>query len=474
MTARAVHWHEGMFLRPHHLQAAQRHNSYIAQLNEKWDVHYNWGLRAVELDRDALGNYRLVVRSLQARLRDGTPVSIPEDGTLPAADLKPAFEAENLVTIYLAVPLLHLGRANAATSARSDSARYLTDSLELEDENTGINPQPVQLRLLNLKFLFSSQTQAGYEVLPIARIKRSDRAEATPELDETYFPPLLACDAWKPLQSELLEVIYDRLGKKIELLAEVITSRGITFDSVAQGDALLFNQLRVLNEAYAFLGTQVFAHGIHPLDSYLELCRVVGQLAIFGATRRPPELPRYDHDDLATCFYRVKQHLDALLNTAGEPTYKERGFHGAGLQMQVQLEPSWLESAFQMFVGVKSRLTPEECNKLLTRSGGLDMKIGSSERVNEIFRMGEAGLKFVYNPRPPRALPQMPGLIYFQVNRDSQQQEWQRVQKSLTLAIRLNENLIVGNIQGQRVLTIRSSGQPTTMEFTLYVVPQET
>ena len=47
------------------------------------------------------------------------------------------------------------------------------------------------------------------------------------------------------------------------------------------------------------------------------------------------------------------------------------------------------------------------------------------------------------------------------------------VQKSLTLAIRLNENLIAGNIQGQRVLTIKTSGQTTTLQFTLYVVAQE-
>ena len=25
MTTRAVHWHEGMFLRPHHFNAAQQH-----------------------------------------------------------------------------------------------------------------------------------------------------------------------------------------------------------------------------------------------------------------------------------------------------------------------------------------------------------------------------------------------------------------------------------------------------------------
>jgi type VI secretion system protein ImpJ len=109
----------------------------------------------------------------------------------------------------------------------------------------------------------------------------------------------------------------------------------------------------------------------------------------------------------------------------------------------------------------------------LTKPGQLDMKIGSSDRVDDIFRLGQAGLKFAYNPRPPRALPSLPGLSYFQVSRESQAEEWQNVQKSLTLAIRLNENRIAGNIQGQRILTIKTGGQNTTLQFTLYVVPQE-
>jgi type VI secretion system protein ImpJ len=65
------------------------------------------------------------------------------------------------------------------------------------------------------------------------------------------------------------------------------------------------------------------------------------------------------------------------------------------------------------------------------------------------------------------------GLIYFQVSRESQLEEWQNVQKSLTLAIRMNENRIAGNIQGQRILTIKTGGQTTTLQFTLYVVPGE-
>src|SRR5436853_433706 len=101
MTTRAVHWHEGMFLRPQHFQTAQRHWLHLANRSEKWDLQYNWGLRAIDLDLDALSNYRFVVRSLEARLRDGTLVAVPEDGILPAIDLRGAFETGNRVMVYL-------------------------------------------------------------------------------------------------------------------------------------------------------------------------------------------------------------------------------------------------------------------------------------------------------------------------------------------------------------------------------------
>jgi predicted component of type VI protein secretion system len=93
--------------------------------------------------------------------------------------------------------------------------------------------------------------------------------------------------------------------------------------------------------------------------------------------------------------------------------------------------------------------------------------------VDENFEQGRAGLKFTPSGAPPRALPVRDGLIYFQVSRESQQQEWQNVQRSLTLAIRLNQNRVVGTIQGQRTLTIKTDSQPTTMRFTLFLIPRD-
>ena len=456
-----------MFLRPHHLQAAQRHADHLRHAADGWDHAFHWGLRAFELDRDALANHRLVIRSLRARFRDGTLVSLPEDGELPALDLKAALPGEGAVGVFLGVPVLHLGRPNVA-GGRAGEGRYLLDALDLEDENTGLHPQPIQVRRLNLQLLLSTQDHAGYEVIPLVSLEKSAGADPTPQVYVPYIPPLLACDAWAPLQVDLLQSIYDRVGRKIERLAEQVTSRGISLEGQAQGDALIIAQLRVLNEAYALLNILAFAAGVHPFTAYYELCRLVGQLAIFGDTRRPPDLPRYDHDDLGGCFYAVKKHLDFLLDCIVEPSYKQRPFEGAGLRMQVALEPAWLDSHYQMYVGVKSKLPEDECKRLLA-AGGLDMKIGSSEQVDRIFKMGAVGLRFQHKPVPPRVLPAAAGLIYFEVSRDTE--EWQNVQRSLTLAVRLNETRIAGPVQGQRVLTIKSGpGQTTTMEFTLYVV----
>jgi type VI secretion system protein ImpJ len=156
-----------------------------------------------------------------------------------------------------------------------------------------------------------------------------------------------------------------------------------------------------------------------------------------------------------------------------EPEYQERAFVGAGMRMQVSLEPAWLEASWHLYLGVRSPLERDECVGLLTKAGQLDMKIGSSDRVDTIYRQGAAGLRFAHNPHPPRALPMPPGQAYFQVLREASDAEWQQVRKSLTLAIRLNENLIAGNIEGQRTLTIRHGGQTIPLQFTLYVLSGE-
>ena len=117
-----VYWHEGMFLRPHHFLAEHRGQSRIHSIDAKWTLHHNWGLRSIQINTDALGTFRFSVSSLRARMRDGTLVEIPEDGTLADVDLKAALERNRRVTVYLAVPVLKSGQPNVSESGPAPAA----------------------------------------------------------------------------------------------------------------------------------------------------------------------------------------------------------------------------------------------------------------------------------------------------------------------------------------------------------------
>lgn len=470
MTARAVHFHEGMFLQPHHFQTEHRYLTARGHRSATWPTHHAWGLRSVSLDTDALANSRLVVRGVRALFRDGTPVAVPDDGLLPELDLKNLFQPGQPLTVYLALPVLNLGRSNAADDAPDPNARYRLDTQELEDENTGVNPQPVRVRVHNLRLLVSGQDQTGFETLPLVRLQKSALANAPPQVDASFIPPLLACDSWPVLRGEIIQGLFDRIGRKRELLSSAFAARGGVIAGGDPTDAVAAAHLKELNETYATLSVLGFSPGVPPLAAYLELCRLVGQLAIFDRSGRWPAIPPYDHDDLGGCFYRVKAYLDTLLDILPDPDYKERPFVGTGLRLQVAVEPAWLDPAWELFLGVRSEMDPDEAVRLLTVPGQLDMKVGASDRVDAIYQLGQAGLRFEPCPRPG-VLPDLSGQRYFRIGR-TPEKEWQQVLRSLTVAARFNETRVVGGIQGQRAVTVRTAGgQTNTLQFTLYAVP---
>ena len=83
------------------------------------------------------------------------------------------------------------------------------------------------------------------------------------------------------------------------------------------------------------------------------------------------------------------------------------GFVGGGWRMQGDLEPAWLEPTAQLFIGVQSVLETAQCVDLLTKVGQLDMKVGSSDRVEDIYTHGTGGLRFAHIPLLDQRLPKI-------------------------------------------------------------------
>lgn len=481
-----VHWYEGLFLRPQHFQAHERHWNELIQTSEQWDHPYNYGLHSVQFSKEALANNQLQVNLLQARMRDGTLVSLDtgkepdrvdlkeafNNPSLPKVDLLDAFGKATVVRAYLAVPKMQLGRANVGQIGNADRTRYFQRDQATQDETGGGNDQNVQFKLLNARLLLSTQDLSGYEVLPIGQIKRASEEQAVPRLDPDYFPPVLSIDAWPALGRDIVRAVYDIIGQKIEVLANQVTNRGIGLESRDPGDADRIMMLAQLNVGYSTLSVLAAAQGVHPFVAYTELCRIVGQLSIFGRERRTEDIPPYDHDDLARIFQLIRARIEALINSVRDYEFEQRYFVGVGLGMQVTLEPKWLNSDWQWYIGVnKGELTEQECRELLS-PGQLDWKFGSSRQVEILFKHRAEGLHLMLVDRAIRALPARRDWVYYEVDRKDSP-AWRDVQETQTLAMRLKDSLILNRdrLQGERSLMVQGRTKRASLQFALFAVP---
>ena len=482
-----VHWYEGLFLRPHHLQAADRYWTDLISSSLQSDNPYNYGLFSFSYSKEALANQQFDVLGLKARLRDGTLIdmeSIPpadrvdmkeaiEESAHLATALGDAFEQTATVRVYLAVPKLKLGRKNCRTADESGDVRFLEIREHVSDENRGAHEQEIQFRELNVRLLLSTQDLTGYELLPIAQIKRASEGSSVPELDESYIPPLVSTDASLQLQTKIIQATYDVIGQNIEVLSQHLINRGIGRQSEAPGDQDRISMLEKLNEAYASLSILAFAKGVHPLVSYLEMCRILGQLAIFTPERRTTDIPPYDHEDLGRIFREVVERIKRAVRLP-EASYEKRFFLGAGLGMQVSLEASWFHAGWEWCIGVqKGELTGDECRELLSESG-LDWKLGSSRNVENIFLRGAEGLRLRPLDRPLHALPVSQDWIYYEVVQDdSPGSAWLDVQNTQTLAMRLKDSLILNKdrLQGEKEIVVAALGQKVRLQFALFAIP---
>ena len=75
------------------------------------------------------------------------------------------------------------------SNGTSPTARFRTHARPTDDQNTGANPQTVAFRSPLVKVLFGDDDRAGYEVLPLVRLEKSDRPEAS--------KPPRAASSWK-------------------------------------------------------------------------------------------------------------------------------------------------------------------------------------------------------------------------------------------------------------------------------------
>src|SRR6187551_2919391 len=111
-----IHWHEGLFLQPHHLQRMQRNLSTRVADERRLVLPFPYGVIDARLSRDELENKRVRFERLRVVMPSGLEVNYPDNAELPSLDIAQSFaKGSGTFTICLAVPLWQTARANTVS-----------------------------------------------------------------------------------------------------------------------------------------------------------------------------------------------------------------------------------------------------------------------------------------------------------------------------------------------------------------------
>ena len=435
-----VHWHEGLFLRPHHLQYFQR--GVFSQLRADRSLLncYPYGVSELEIAEDALSNFMVKLDRLEALLPSGLEISMPGNAEIPPLNVKAiAEQRREPFTIHLAAPLWAASLPNVCDSSDGEWQRrlYKTRDKGVFDENSGDNEQFLTLRQVNARLVVDGESMSDLETMPILRIIPvfGEGAAPTLRLDRRFFPPCLGTSGCLDLANLVSDLIEQLSGYREELLAGLRRS-GYTSEALTGPQAERILQLRSLNVYTARISSLLKTGRCSPFAIYLELRGLIGELAALMPQRDLHDVSEYDHDNCQPVFTELASRIRNL-------TCQENGSY-------VKMPFVWDEAA-RCFA---ADLT-EEC---IIKAEDFYLSVQCDENSGKLISLVEAGDQFKLTARslagarvrgvklkeeryPPPVLPPMHNVIWFKLRRSESLQTWNKIKDEMKMALACSQEI---------------------------------
>jgi type VI secretion system protein ImpJ len=430
-----IHWHEGLFLQPHHLQALQRQTLELVAGERRLRMAYPYGLIECRVSSDALENMLVRFDRLRAVMPSGLEVDVPGNADMPALDIKKAFASgSGSFTVSLGVPMWYAGRANAIDTGSDGDWRtkrlYRIAETKLSDENTGENPQPVLIRRVNARLLLDSDDRTDLEVIPVLRISHGTGEEVgLPRQDPAYIPPCLLLSGSAGLRDMTRDLSNQVEASRRELVIQ-LTRAGFSVDTMRGVQFEQMLRLKTLNRFSARLPSLVQAPGITPFEVYLELRELLAELAALRPERDLFEAPRYDHDNPGVAMADLSTKIRSLLRGAVAAKFLQSPFKREDDYFALELTDEHLSQPNEYFLGIRTKEDPRAVAALV-EDGDKFKLMAKSMIKRQIW-----GVKLAEERHPPVELPAQTGLHYFRLMRAESERMWERVSQEKSMAIR--------------------------------------
>jgi type VI secretion system ImpJ/VasE family protein len=430
-----VHWEEGLFLQPHHLQRAQHGLREQVRAARRLAFPYPWGLLEARLSRDDLENLRVRFDRLRAILPSGREVDFPEHAELPTLDIRQPFsKGTGSFLVLLGVPLWQPARANTFPPGQAVDPRvkllYRLSEIECTDENTGENPKPLLVRKLNARLLLEHEDTSDMETLPLLRIVRAAGEEVgLPREDGEYIPPCLVVQG-SPTLRDLVRDLAAQVEASRRELAVQMTRGGFNLEQVRGIQLEQLLRLRSLNRFSGRLPALAAAPAVTPFAWYLELRDLLGELSALHPDRDAAAVADYNHENPYLCFRELADRIRGFLRGAVGPSYLKVPFKDTEGKPVANLADEHFTRPSAYFLAIKTKIDPVALARYVVDPDRFKfMPVSLADRAIR-------GIELKEERHPPLELPAASDLHYFRLEHSVSARMWQQIQLEKAAAIR--------------------------------------
>lgn len=409
-SASKVLWGEGLFLRPQHFQRQDAYHE--ARLHQTANaLHpFAWGVRSMQIDKEALVNSSLRFNELSAIFPDGEIYNAPQDDNLPpAVSLAEIPLTQQTITFNLAVPSLNWHGGNSAELQANISSRYTQHGEETQDLFTQAATAELVYLDKQVRLVSEFESLDSFVSFPVARLRR----EATGgfALDPNFMAPCISIKSNTILFLQMRRLM-DALQAKVDALYGHHREPSKNVIEFRSGDIASFWLLNTASSAFAGL-THLFHHPVlHPERYFEQLLNLAGQLMTFSKTHSLSDLPIYKHEDPSPGFIKLHSMIKDLLDTVISSRYFaialseiKPSYHSG------RIDSGKIDDKTAFFLGVSADMPALELVDIVP----LRFKIGAPDDVEKFVLSAMPGVRLVHSPQVPAALPVKPDTYYFSV-----------------------------------------------------------
>ncbi len=448
---RQVHWGQGAFLSPQHLQAQDAWVQAGLYAQHLRITPYPWGYESLRIREDALGSgvvdieeFRLLTRNGE-RLRGGALDTAGGNARVPQrniADLR----ANNNDPIPLWL-VFNSDRTLQGLGQRESERLQARHALASECLADPFDPQAPEADVDQL--LYQGNIVTGLDENAEAIVRTSDSykfAELIPagpgkyKLSPDYIPPTTAIQASHNL-TRWTRALRDLLVSRGQDFAAIKRQRGIRSASTSAQEVMRVLMMQAFARHIPLFQEHARLNSVSAYAMYQDLRRLVAEFSVFSedigyfgelaGNPRETALPDYDHEDLRRCFRIGFDRAEALIKalTVGAEVGITLAYDGRFYR--ADLPANLFENdKTRFYLAFESEQKGADLFARLSRTG----KIASMDEMPRLLSAALFGLKIDLLPVPPEELPQKsPNTTYFLI--DTLHPFWQMIKNGRNIAV---------------------------------------